>query len=135
MTDPIADMLTRIRNANIAMHDEVSMPSSKLNTALADVMVSEGYLAGYAVSDNDHGPGKVLTGIVTHQEWLPTLLAAAGESDIVEKLALGNAEKCHTLNELLARSDVVSVHVDGRPGNRNLFGNLHGLAPRRVKRR
>ena len=44
MTDPIADMLTRIRNANIAMHDEVSMPSSKLKEALAKVLFSEGYI-------------------------------------------------------------------------------------------
>ena len=44
MTDPIADMLTRIRNANTAMHDEVSMPSSKQKVALAKVLKSEGYI-------------------------------------------------------------------------------------------
>ena len=41
MTDPIADMLTRIRNANVAMHDTVRMPSSKLKEALAGVLTSE----------------------------------------------------------------------------------------------
>jgi small subunit ribosomal protein S8 len=46
MTDPIADMLTRIRNANTAMHDEVSMPSSKQKEALAALLQKEGYIGG-----------------------------------------------------------------------------------------
>ena len=49
MTDPIADMLTRIRNANVAMHDEVSMPCSKQKVALAKILEQEGYIAGFAV--------------------------------------------------------------------------------------
>ncbi len=61
MTDPIADMLTRIRNANVAMHDEVTMPSSKSKRALADVLQREGYIASYSESDNDPRPGKTLT--------------------------------------------------------------------------
>lgn len=61
MTDPIADMLTRIRNANIAMHDEVSMPSSKLKVALAEVLQSEGYIDGFATADNGDRPGQTLT--------------------------------------------------------------------------
>ncbi|MYA85794.1 MAG: 30S ribosomal protein S8 [Acidimicrobiaceae bacterium] len=61
MTDPIADMLTRIRNANVAMHDEVSMPSSKRKLALADVLQREGYIASYAERDNTTRPGKTLT--------------------------------------------------------------------------
>ena len=61
MTDPIADMLTRIRNANVAMHDEVSMPSSKRKLALAEVLRREGYIASYAESDNGPRPGKTLT--------------------------------------------------------------------------
>jgi len=61
MTDPIADMLTRIRNANIAMHDEVSMPSSKLKVALAEVLEKEGYIEGFKAEDNPNGQGKVLT--------------------------------------------------------------------------
>ena len=46
MTDPIADMLTRVRNANTAMHDEVKMPSSKQKVALAEVLQKEGYIVG-----------------------------------------------------------------------------------------
>ncbi len=61
MTDPIADMLTRIRNANIAMHDEVSMPSSKLKVALAEVLQSEGYITSFEATENTNGPGSTLT--------------------------------------------------------------------------
>ena len=50
MTDPIADMLTRIRNANVAMHDEVRMPSSKLKEALAKILQQEGYIEGFTVA-------------------------------------------------------------------------------------
>jgi small subunit ribosomal protein S8 len=60
MTDPIADMLTRIRNANIAMHDEVTMPSSKLKESLAGLLEKEGYIVSFSVADNPRGPGKVL---------------------------------------------------------------------------
>ena len=61
MTDPIADMLTRVRNANTAMHDEVRMPSSKQKIALADVLQREGYIGGYEVAPSPKGVGEVLT--------------------------------------------------------------------------
>lgn len=61
MTDPIADMLTRVRNANIAMHDEVSMPSSKLKEALAEVLHSEGYITAYTAEESTSTPGRKLT--------------------------------------------------------------------------
>ncbi|MFM7061220.1 MAG: 30S ribosomal protein S8 [Actinomycetes bacterium] len=61
MTDPIADMLTRIRNANIAMHDTTSMPSSKVKEALAKVLQREGYIEGYEVNDDPDRPGNRLT--------------------------------------------------------------------------
>ncbi len=60
MTDPIADMLTRIRNANSAMHDTVKMPGSKLKVSLADILVKEGYIAGFDVRPSSTGPGNVL---------------------------------------------------------------------------
>ncbi len=60
VTDPIADMLTRIRNANTAMHDIVPMPSSKLKEALAKILVQEGYIAGFNVNNNEGAPGKTL---------------------------------------------------------------------------
>jgi small subunit ribosomal protein S8 len=60
MTDPIADMLTRIRNATVARHDSVRMPSSKLKEALADVLQREGYIADHAVTDDAGRPGRTL---------------------------------------------------------------------------
>ena len=50
--DPIADMLTRIRNANTAKHDTVDIPSSKMKLAIADILVDEGYVAKYDLVDN-----------------------------------------------------------------------------------
>jgi small subunit ribosomal protein S8 len=61
MTDPIADMLTRLRNANLAMHDEVKMPSSRLKEALAGILQKEGYISGFSVSDDQSRPHKTLT--------------------------------------------------------------------------
>lgn len=60
MTDPIADMLTRIRNANVAMHDQVRMPSSKQKVALAEVLKSEGYIVDFDVADDPQRPGELL---------------------------------------------------------------------------
>ena len=51
MTDPIADMLTRLRNANQAYHDSAVMPSSKLKTHIAEILQQEGYIAGWNVTD------------------------------------------------------------------------------------
>ena len=52
MSDPIADMLTRIRNANTAKHDTVDVPSSKMKKAIADILVAEGYVKGYEVIED-----------------------------------------------------------------------------------
>ena len=60
MTDPIADMLTRVRNANTAMHDTVRMPSSKLKEALPGILQKEGYIEGFSVQDDPGRPGRVL---------------------------------------------------------------------------
>ncbi|MBW3575141.1 MAG: 30S ribosomal protein S8 [Actinobacteria bacterium] len=61
MTDPVADMLTRLRNGNVALHDQVRMPSSKLKEALAAVLQREGYIEGFEVTADTKGPGQVLT--------------------------------------------------------------------------
>lgn len=49
MSDPIADMLTRIRNANVAKHDFVDVPSSKMKVAIADILTKEGFIKGYKI--------------------------------------------------------------------------------------
>ena len=62
MTDPIADMLTRLRNANQAYHDTVSMPYSKLKAGVADILQQEGYITSYRVDEPAEGVvGKTLT--------------------------------------------------------------------------
>ena len=60
LTDPIADMLTRVRNANTAMHDDVRMPSSKQKVALAKVLQDEGYIQGFETAPSPRGVGEVL---------------------------------------------------------------------------
>jgi small subunit ribosomal protein S8 len=55
MTDPIADMLTRLRNGNAAYHDDVTMPSSKIKVEIAKVLKQEGYIKDYAVEKVDVG--------------------------------------------------------------------------------
>ena len=75
ITDPIADMLTRIRNANSSKHESVSVPCSKLRIEIAKILDNEGYIAGYEVIEDEiqgmikinlkYGPGKqkVITGL------------------------------------------------------------------------
>ena len=76
MTDPVADMLTRIRNANIAGHATVDLPASKIKKNIAEILVKEGYIKGYEIVEGEsvqpvirvtmkYGPdkAKVITGI------------------------------------------------------------------------
>lgn len=75
VTDPIADMLTRIRNALIAKHDEVDVPLSTMRKAIADILIQEGYIKGYEIKEEGvakylhitlkYGPNrkKVITGL------------------------------------------------------------------------
>lgn len=61
MTDPVADMLTRVRNANMALHDQVRMPASKLKAEIAKLLEAEGYISGW----EEAGEGKDRELIVT----------------------------------------------------------------------
>jgi small subunit ribosomal protein S8 len=61
MTDPIADFLTRLRNANSAHHDEVTIPFSKLKSSIAEILKAEGYIAGWTVEDAQVGKNLVVT--------------------------------------------------------------------------
>jgi small subunit ribosomal protein S8 len=61
MTDPIADMLTRLRNANQAYHESTSMPYSKIKQGIADILQQEGYISSYKVEEPKEGAvGKTL---------------------------------------------------------------------------
>ena len=56
MTDPIADMLTRIRNANMVGHESVDVPASKMKKSIAEILLNEGYIKGYdLIEDNKQG--------------------------------------------------------------------------------
>ena len=52
MSDPIADMLTRIRNANTAKHDVVEVPASKMKKAISEILLNEGYIKGFEVKED-----------------------------------------------------------------------------------
>ena len=92
MTDPIADMLTRIRNASSANHDQVDIPASRLKQEIARVFKEEGYIRDYKIVDEDgrsvirvylrYGPnkGKVITGIKRISK--PGLRVYAGHEEI-----------------------------------------------------
>ena len=60
MTDPIADMLTRLRNANSAYHDTVRMPYSKIKSHIAEILQQEGYIAAWRVEDAEVGKNLVV---------------------------------------------------------------------------
>ena len=61
MTDPIADFLTRLRNANSAHHDTVTIPFSKLKSHIAEILQAEGYIAGWSVEDATVGKNLTVT--------------------------------------------------------------------------
>ena len=60
LTDPVADMLTRIRNANKALHDRAEMPNSKLKVEIARILKEEGYIRDYHVAESEDRPHKTL---------------------------------------------------------------------------
>jgi small subunit ribosomal protein S8 len=61
MTDPVADMLTRLRNANSAYHDSVAMPHSKIKVHIAEILQQEGYIASWKVEDAEVGKNLVIS--------------------------------------------------------------------------
>jgi small subunit ribosomal protein S8 len=61
MTDPVADMLTRVRNASIAYHESTTMPSSKIKVNIAKILEQEGYITGWSVDDAEPQPNLTVT--------------------------------------------------------------------------
>ena len=108
MTDPIADMLTRIRNANQMRNKEVAMPTSKMKVEIAKLLDSEGFIAGYTVKDNTltltlkYGQNKerVITGlkriskpglrVYAGADEIPYVLNGLGKGVMTDKLARKN---------------------------------------------
>ncbi len=103
MSDPIADMLTRIRNANVRKHKTVDVPSSKMKLAIADILVREGYVEKYELVDNGNfkdiritlkytadGSERILSGIKRISK--PGLRVYAGKENMPKVLnGLGTA--------------------------------------------
>jgi small subunit ribosomal protein S8 len=70
MTDPIADMLTRVRNANSAYHDTVQMPHSKIKSHIAEILQQEGYISGWRTTDVEHD-GTTFTDLIIDLKYGP----------------------------------------------------------------
>ena len=80
MTDVVADLLTRIRNANDAKHDTVDVPASNMKKAIAQILLDEGYIKGYQVTDD--GKQGILTITLKYGEGKPGLRIYAASQDI-----------------------------------------------------
>ena len=90
MSDPIADMLTRIRNANTAKHDTVDVPASKMKIAIADILVNEGYITKYDIVEEGNFNTIRISGIKKISK--PGLRVYAGKDELPRVLGgLGTA--------------------------------------------
>ena len=120
ITDPIADMLTRIRNANSSKHESVTVPCSKLRIEIAKILDKEGYIAGYEVIEDEiqgiikinlkYGPGKqkVITGlkrvskpglrVYASKENLPRVLKGLGIAIISTSKGIMTDKEARKLN-------------------------------------
>lgn len=125
MSDPIADMLTRIRNGNVAKHDTVDVPASKMKQAIADILVREGYIKKYeVVSDGNvknlriymkYGKDKsekVITGIKRISK--PGLRVYAGKDDMPRVLGGLGTAIISTNKGIVTDKEARAMNVGGR---------------------
>lgn len=124
MTDPIADMLTRIRNALTAKHDTVTVPASKVKVAIADILVREGYVKGYEIVENAVQDDILITlkyspvkgqKVVTALERVskPGLRVYAGVDDIPKVLNGMGIAILSTSKGILTDKEAKAQHVGG----------------------
>ena len=124
MTDPIADMLTRIRNALTAKHDTVTVPASKVKVAIADILVREGYVKGYEIVENAVQNDSLITlkyspvkgqKVVTALERVskPGLRVYAGVDDIPKVLNGMGIAILSTSKGILTDKEAKAQHVGG----------------------
>lgn len=124
MTDPIADMLTRIRNALTAKHDTVTVPASKVKVAIADILVREGYVKSYEIVENPvqndilitlkYSPvkgQKVVTALKRVSK--PGLRVYAGADDIPKVLNGMGIAILSTSKGILTDKEAKAQHVGG----------------------
>jgi small subunit ribosomal protein S8 len=124
MSDPIADMLTRIRNANVAKHDTVDIPASKMKKAISDILVNEGYIRGYETVEDGtkatiritlkYGKDKnekVISGLKRISK--PGLRVFAGKDELPKVLGGLGTAIISTSNGLLTDRDARKLGVGG----------------------
>ena len=123
ITDPIADMLTRIRNANSSKHESVSVPCSKLRIEIAKILDKEGYIAGYEVIEDEiqgiikinlkYGPGKqkVITGLKRVSK--PGLRVYVGVEEIPQVLGGLGIAILSTSKGVMTGKDAKALHQGG----------------------
>ena len=104
MSDPIADMLTRIRNANTAKHDTVDVPASKMKTAIAEILLNEGYIAKYDIE-------KVISGLKRISK--PGLRVYANSADIPKVLGGLGTAIISTNKGVITDKDARKLNVGG----------------------
>ena len=124
-TDPIADMLTRIRNANVVSHPSVEMPSSKLKVALAKLLKSEGYIVDY--SENAEGKFKTLKIELKYDEANKPVITHLQR---VSKPGLRNYSKAKNLPQVMGGMGIAIVSTskglltDRKARKENLGGEI-----------
>ena len=124
MSDPIADMLTRIRNANTAKHDTVDVPASKMKLAIAEILFNEGYIAKYDVIEEGafktiritlkYGADKnekIITGLKRISK--PGLRVYAGSQDIPKVLGGLGIAILSTNQGVITDKEARKLHVGG----------------------
>ena len=123
MTDPVADMLTRIRNANTAGHSEVSIPASKIKKNIAEILLKEGYIKAYDVVEGEaqsnivvqlkYGPNKtkVISGIKRISK--PGLKVYAKKDEIPKVLGGLGIAIISTSNGLITDKEARKLGVGG----------------------
>jgi small subunit ribosomal protein S8 len=124
MSDPIADMLTRIRNANTAKHDTVNVPSSKMKLAIAEILLKEGYIKKYDVVDEgslktikitlkygEDKDEKIITGLKRISK--PGLRVYAGKDELPKVLGGLGIAIISTNNGVLTDKEARKVGVGG----------------------
>ena len=124
MSDPIADMLTRIRNANTAKHDTVDVPASKMKLAIADILLKEGYIAKYDVLEDGvfktiritlkYGADKnekIITGLKRISK--PGLRIYAGSQEITRVLGGLGIAILSTNQGVITDKEARKLHVGG----------------------
>ena len=122
ITDPIADMLTRIRNANNARHETVDIPASKLKIAIAQILLDEGYIKSFQVLEGNYqgvirvtlkylGKEKVITGLRRVSK--PGLRMYAGADDLPKVLRGLGIAIISTSKGVMTDKDARKQHVGG----------------------